>query len=581
MPTLNQIGSALKKAAAAGDEPAARALAKAYKTMAAQQQSSDPVPPSAAVSGGAQMAGPSTSGARDIEDQRIYDSGAPLRAIPVLGGLVEAATNPMLKKMLRPVTDAAQSFQSGAMQGMTLGFDDEINAAAGAPIRAGVNAATGRPVDLGQSFNQGLAQAQAADREAASLNPGAHLAGEITGGFVGPGKGLGLLKGGKSALGLAARGAAEGAATGGAYGFGSTDGNVGDRLRGALVGAETGGAFGAALPVLAKAGGKVVENVLQNKATNAAIKGAPDSSDLKSMSSQMFKSVDNSGVTIDTNKFSQFVNDVASKAKKDRINPTLDPKAHAAYEELIGALGDVQKNGASLSVSDLHTLRQIAQRASVSTEGRDGMFAQRIVDGLDKFVVAPGNLKFPPNRLGIAPTASTGAQLLSAISTWGRASRVGLIEDAIKAAQNYPSGVESGLRAQFKSLLNNKGTSRLFSEAERNSMQRVVNGTAPVAALRVLGLFRGLGGAALGGMFGGPGGAVAGAAIGMGGRKVTEMATEAAANRAAKIVATPNIPKVSLPNPLSHLSGVPFSLPLTDQMRPKRPLMITVNGGRG
>jgi hypothetical protein len=284
----------------------------------------------------------------------------------------------------------------------------------------------------------------------------------------------------------------------------------------------------------------------------------------------MFKNVDQSGVTVNTPKFSQFVQGLASQAKRDRINPNLDPKAFGAYEELIGALNDVQKNGAALTISDMHTLRQIAQRAAVSSEGRDAMFANRIVDGIDSFVTSPGALKPPGGRIGNATNA--GNEMLNAISTWSRARKVGLVEEAIYKAGNQASGLENGLRIQFRQLLQNPKTRRLFSPVELREIEKVANGTMTSNVVRLLGKFgwgggsssNGLGGflgASVGFGAGGPAGAVAAALLGSGARKLSGVMANNAAERAAKVVATPNIPQVQMPFPQIGGAGVPLLEP--------------------
>lgn len=461
--------------------------------------------------------------------------------------------------------ETSRAMQSGFNQGLTLGFGDELYAGVTAPFRAIPGALNGEGYDLGKAYQSGLENQRQGDRDTQALNPVAAGVGEVTGAIVNPASRLLMPVKGAGVAMNALRGFGGGAATGGAYGFGSADGDLGDRARGGLIGAATGGGMGVVAPWLAKKGGDIVEGIAQNRATSKAIRNAPEAADLRAESSAMFKAVDQAGVTVDTNKFSGLVQNLISGAKRDRINPTLDAKATAAYQELIGALDDVQKNGGALTISDLHTLRQIAQKSAMSSEGRDAMFSNRMVDALDSFIGAPGNVKLPANRLGKA--GAGGNELLGAISTWSRARKSGLIEAAIAKAQNYPSGVESGLRSQFKTLLNGKNTGKLFTAAERQAMQGVVNGTLPVTALRSLGIFRGLGGAVLGSLLGGPLGTVVGGAAGLVGRKITEKATENAAQRAARVVATPNIPNVSIRNPLLHLPPGPLALPLIDQMR--------------
>lgn len=474
-----------------------------------------------------------------------------------------------LPGFLGQFADTSRALQNGMGDVLTLGFGDEI--------MAGVSALPGL-VDgrgYGAAYDEALKGTRRIMDDTAALNPTANTAGQVAGAIVNP---LGRGKAATTLGGNMARGAASGAVQGAAYGAGSADGDLADRGRGALTGGATGAAFGAAVPWVAKKGGDIIEGVLQNRATGAAIKNAPSSADLKDASRTLFQQVDQSGVTVDTNKFSALVQDLVTKAKRDRINPQLDPKATGAFQELIGALDDVQKNGGALTISDLHTLRQIAQKAAVSSEGRDAMFAGRIIDALDSFVTQPGAMKFPPNRLG---NNAAGNDLLKAISTWGRARRVGLIEEATYRAQNAASGFENGLRIEFRKLLNNKKTRALFTKAEIAEIEKVANGTAGSNLLRTighLGFDFGSGRNFLGGMTGlfagnsimGPLGALAVGAGGFAARKGGEALTRGAAERAAKVVATPGVPQITLNNPLKALPGGSVGIPVIDEMNRRR-----------
>lgn len=380
-----------------------------------------------------------------------------------------------------------------------------------------------------------------------------------------------------------------------------TTGTVGQRLvagglsGAALSGADTaarGGdlgqiatntAVGAGLGMVFPAVGGV-KNYLANKAgkaaaTTAAIKNAPAASELKSAASDLFKAVDQAGVTVNPNAFQQFVLDLATNAKKLRINDKLDPKAYATFQELGGILGEV-KAGKVLTMSDLHTIRQIAQKAAISAEGRDAMFANKIVDGIDSFITKPGSTM-------TANGQATGKQLLEAVSTWGRAKRVGLVESAIERARNTASGFENGVRIEFRKLLNNKRTAGLFTATEREEMEKVVRGTTAANLAKLVGKFgfgpgaNGLGGF-LGGTagftFGGPVGAAAMAIGASGARKASEVLTERAAERAAKVVATPNIPAF-VPKALPNGMIPPALLPL-ETTKKRQPVEITI-GTRG
>lgn len=356
------------------------------------------------------------------------------------------------------------------------------------------------------------------------------------------------------------QGALDAGKQGAAFGAASTEGGLEDRVRGAVTGGAFGGAGGAAVSAGAGAIANTVNRAAQRGATNAAIKNAPAAADLKATSQALFQQVDRSGVTVNPQRFGQEVTGLVQKAVKDRMNQTLDPKAYAAFQEIARAANDLQRGGA-MTVSDLHTLRQIAQKAATSAEGRDAMFANRIIDMLDDFVTKSGNLNGGPQA---------GNALLEAISTWGRSRRVGLIEEAIYKAQNQASGFENGIRVQFRQLLQNPKTRNMFTAVERQAIEDVVRGNTLTNLTKLVGKFgfgSGQAGNVMGGFLGGMGGfaasggnpLVAGAvALGASGaRKASEKLTTRAADRAARVVATPNIPQVPpIPMPALDRAGV-------------------------
>lgn len=542
--TLERLAEGIKRANAAGDVETVKKLGAAYRKM--QEGGGSDMPPVGAKPGSREYADwamaqaragktlPQVSEAPEFEapkpnglmDKAFTAAGSFLEGMPVIGSTA---------------IDLAKKGRA-AVQGMT---PEEVTAEYAAAKEA--NPITSVASGIGGSI--------------AALAP---LGATAIGGRL-----LGMTGGTGARIGM-------GAASGGTIAGADTltrGGSGEDALKSATLGTVLGGV----LPAIGGVARNVGQKLAQNKATTAAIKGAPGADELKSAASGLFKQVDASGVTVDTPMFSGLVKDLATKAKKMRINPNLDPKATGAFQELIGALDDVQKNGGALTVSDLHTLRQIAQRAAVSSEGRDAMFSNLIVDGLDDFVTKPG---------ATVGGGAGGKELKEAIATWGRARRVGLVEEAITKAQNAASGFENGLRVEFRKILNNKKLRMQFDETELKEMARVVQGTAASNLAKLLGKFgfgpgaNGLGGF-LGGTagltFGGPVGAVATAAAASGARKLSEKMTEAAAERAAKVVATPNIPNIR-PSIASPELVAPAVLPL-EATKKRQPIEITVTGG--
>lgn len=466
--------------------------------------------------------------------------------------------------------ETSRAAQAGWNDLLTAGFGDEIYAGATAPFRAIPGLLKGEGYDLGKAYQAGVDMTKQTRENTAALNPAAYVAGQVAGAIYSP-----IGRGKKVATTTGERlfqGARDGAIQGGIYGFGSTDGDLQERSQGALTGGLTGGAFGVTVPWLAKKGGDAVEAVLQNRATSQAIKNVPAADDLATMASDLFKSSKSAGIGVQPNVFGSMARDLAKKAHDADIDRELDGPAWTVYERMVEMARAGFNDPSALTLSRLHNLRQKAQDVVMDTasKGRTKQFANQLIDGLDEMIgkLKPADLSIPPGRLGGSTNAAN--DLLDGISTWSKAKKVGVIEAAIAKAQNYPSGLESGLRNQFRSLLNNRATSKLFTKAEQQALRAVVNGTAPVNALRSLGMFKGVSGALLGNLFGGPLGAAVGWAAGVGGKKITEKATEAAAQRAARVVAAPSIPNVTVRNPLIQLPGQAFAPPLIDEINRRR-----------
>jgi len=193
------------------------------------------------------------------------------------------------------------------------------------------------------------------------------------------------------------------------------------------------------------------------------------------------------------------------------------------------------------------------------------MFANRVVDGIDNFINQPGALS--------AGGQQASKDLGMAIKTWGRAKRVSLIDEAIYKAQNQASGVENGLRTQFRAILQDPKKRALFSDLEQRQIQKVVNGTGLSNLTRLLGMFgfdfgsgRNMVGGSIGALTGGIPLVVAGSLA----RKGAEKLAVNSASRVAKIVATPNIPIArQAPNLLA-----PANVPLQVLIRGGIPALV-------
>jgi hypothetical protein len=146
------------------------------------------------------------------------------------------------------------------------------------------------------------------------------------------------------------------------------------------------------------------------------------------------------------------------------------------------------------------------------------MIGVKIIDAIDDFITELPESAIKP-KPGMSP-ADIGSRYKVARDLWGRAKRSELLTEALAKADNQASGLENGIRVQFRSILNNKKQRKFFNKEELAAMREVVQGTKATNLFKLLGKFgysegqatnslmAVIGGGA-GAMFGGAPGAVA------------------------------------------------------------------------
>lgn len=288
-----------------------------------------------------------------------------------------------------------------------------------------------------------------------------------------------------------------GGTSGGTLAFGDTLARTGD-IDQSVEAAKWGAAGGAAAPLIAK-GASMAWNGIKS-ALQGASGGVDDaaSQGLKSIAGEMFQQSDAAGVTIDPLAYDRFVSSVSEAMKKGRVNAILSPDAKAVLDELIAKGDELASSGNGITLGEMHDLRQIANSVAGSIKGRDQVLGPQIVDKLDEFL---DGLTANDIGGGIDPNKAVDT-LQTAIGTWHVAKKAQMIEEAIYKAQNAASGVENGLRTQFRAILNNETKRRGFSPDEIQMMEEVANGTVGANLLRLMGKF-GFGGGTASNMLGG------------------------------------------------------------------------------
>lgn len=450
-----------------------------------------------------------------------------------------------VKMMDNPVAASSQGLNIGAM----FNFNDEIGAGMAAPFRAAYDMSQGNGFDLGRANAFELATNREAQQQLAEKQGGAMLTGEIAGGLAAAANAGGNAVNAAKLLPRALQGAAVAGTQGALHGAGAGETHE-ERAINAGIGGAVGSVVGAAAPYIGDKVANIVRNQAQKRITNQAIKTAPTAQELKGAASKFFDAADGANISFSKSGMQRLMDKVANRVGSFRPNAQLDPKTMGALKVLQDTFDDTMRQGSNVvpDLKDLHIMRQAAQRAAMSSEGRDAMLSGQLIDSIDDFVKSAKLT----DTIGGKSSKEGVNNLFKGMSTWRRAQKTQLIEDAIELAQDQASGFENGLRINLRKILNNKALSRGLSEAEKDAIRQVVRGTTASNLAKLVGKF-GFGhgnasnmmggsiGMLAGSSIGGLPGGIAAAALGKGGRIASEKLTEAGANRAMRVMATPNL----------------------------------------
>jgi hypothetical protein len=465
----------------------------------------------------------------------------------------------------------------GALQGVTAGFSDEIaanqmpdpRARFAEGLKQGMSVEEAREYanapamssDLrSEIYDQQLGEVRAANEQAQTDQPGAFMTGEIAGAVGGA-----LVPGGAAAnavkgIGTAGRVAANtvaAGAQGAAYGFGTGEGGFDERRDNAVETGVVSAAAGGAIPIFGKALSAIGRSRATGKAAAKLREIAPAVDDLKSAASNLFTQAEKSGVVVSQQTMENLSDKVWNRAINMGARGKLHPGAMAALEELKDAASKGQA-----TMADLMGVRRVLQMGANDVMNKDNTrIVSAIVDNFDDFML---NMK-PKDFLKGGPSKQAVEEWKQARELWRRSIKAGVVESAFERASQAASGLENGLRQEFRAIITPKRgggvnkIAKMFSAEELDAMRKVVDGNITTKVLRTLSKFGfgannqnnflggtiGVGGGAA--MFG-PWGAVAVPVVGQIAGKGAEKVTSNLANTARAMVATgqsPNAPRLA------------------------------------
>lgn len=411
--------------------------------------------------------------------QAFANAFAPQNALPALqapAANVQASVTPDVQQaMHQAAVPQPSAFGTGALQGMTLGFGDELMAGVLSPIEAGVRAYRGEDAGKGLLDRLGSGYDAALDRERGVLktaerdHPVAETLGNLGGGLA---LGSTLSNGGVTLLKGAptvAKAAGEGALYGAAQGLGEGEG-LEDRLKRAAAGGAAGGVMGGIF-------GRVADNL----STKQMMKGVPSTEDLKDAAQLAYKQSDQAGLILKPQGIQTLAGDIKSDLANDGFLPRLHPRIAATLDEIDNV------GGQNVTLKGIDVLRRVANNARMSTDPSEARLGGKIVGRLDDYL----------NKLGPADILTGDAAGVDALKDarrlWSQTKKSELIEDAadkgvLRAGSTGSGGnSDNAIRQNIRGILTSPTKSAGFTDAEKEAMRTVVMGTRAQNIARLVG----------------------------------------------------------------------------------------------
>ena len=309
------------------------------------------------------------------------------------------------------------------------------------------------------------------------------------------------------------------------YSFAAGEGGFDERLQDAGVGAAVGGGLAAASPFAGQAVRAVAKKAANSKSGQALLEAAPSTDDLRGLANRAYDRAKAAGVAIRPEKMAELSKGISDDLVEAGFNPGSPQTVSRAYPKLALAVDEIQRAVADPdNAPTLSVLRTFAQNAAGSTDAAERRMGSMLVNRLDDFVATLG-----PDDVSAGNPEALASAWPEARKLWSQMRKSEMIDTAFEKAGNQASGVENGLRIQFRQILNNPRLRRGLTDDEVDAMQKVVQGTVTSNTLRRLGrlfsmgagqqtntlngLLTGGGSVAGGAALGGPVGAAAGLAV--------------------------------------------------------------------
>jgi len=246
-----------------------------------------------------------------------------------------------------------------------------------------------------------------------------------------------------------------------------------------------GAAFGAAGGVAGEAIANAIGGATRFAKNSSVLRSAPTRDELKAAEKAAYAAADLPNTTVTQPAMQRLATEVRSNLAAANADPLIAPTAARVADRVTEQATSPQ------ALQQVENLRKLSGRIGnklVAPEDLRG--GQNIVNSIDDFY----SRLTPADVIGRDPQASV-AKLLEARAASAAGKRSDTITTAVEKAERQASkggsgaNLDNAIRQRIASLLDNPNKTRGFSEAEKQQMQRIVEGGSLQNLLRLLGKF--------------------------------------------------------------------------------------------
>ena len=258
---------------------------------------------------------------------------------------------------------------------------------------------------------------------------------------------------------------------------GQAEGTAQERLAEGLEAGAKAAPFGFAAGAL---GQKVIDKAFKGKPVYAEGRTVEE---LREAGQRAYKAADDAGVIFSDSATQRLFGNIKKDLAEAGYHPRLQPKVAALIDE-----AERLANSGNVTLKGLDQFRKMAGAVRGSVEPSERMFASKITERIDDIFMNPQKSDVLTGQIEKASKA-----MVEGRKTWLTMRKSEAVSEAMQKAQDRTmstgsgGNIENALRQEFKKLITNKKTARMFKDGEKADIRAFVAGSMSQNLLRRIG----------------------------------------------------------------------------------------------